>query len=1171
MKRYFFLIPYLLIHAITDLTAQFFPITGPIIVPGNSFYHNYIKTTIYLDEGGSNLIKTVRYYDGLGRLVQTVQQNTGAENNTQDRIYVREYDAFGRESKIWLPVYRTWNGISGMASSGMYYADDIATNTKSQYGNDAYAYSEPIYEASPLNRVVRQYGPGQAWRTADRFVKTDYLTNAASDCIYYYISGDVLAKNGYYATGTLYATKTTDEDGKASYEFKDKLGRTILERQTDGTENFDVYYVYDDFGNLRWTLPPMFESAASLSEGCENYGYYYKYDERNRCVEKKLPQAGSIYYVYDKADRLIFSQDGEQRSTNDWTFYKYDVFGRSILTGVWKNSGKTQADLNNSYKNTLVTETYSALGVYNYTWNSLPGVPSNTVLQVNYYDNYLFRTASARFNSLNFVYVTPQGFDDKRYGTDANDGKSKGLLTGTVSVMLDDPDMQIYSVFYYDNKGRVIQSVASNHLGGYEKEYVNYSFTGNPVRKQTIHTSSYLGGTAIMEIYTYSYDHVDRLTTTKYSLNYNMEFALSTLLYDNQGRIAGKNQSENVMTANYSYNIRNWLINTNVKYNMYNAVAFDEKIYYNESYIDNTPQYNGNISAVCWKHLSYGNFDKGYYYTYDGLNRLKKGQFFCNTITISNNAFTEEIGQYDKNGNIKKMKRYAKNKHPDDNGMLVDDLTLNYRGNQLADIADAVPASVSTIGFALPGNPPATPVVYNNNGAVKQNFYNGIAKITYNVLYLPEKIRFMYGHSIQYGYDAAGEKRKVIHRTVKSNLNIPLGTTDYTPNEADVQSTLTTDYCAGGHIVYENGTLKRILNPEGYAALQPNFTYRYFYYDKDHLGSNRGVFTATTTTLLNLDQEINFYPFGLPYVPSNPGDGTSYELQPYKFAGKEYDEMHGLNWYDFGARFYNGIVPMFMTPDPMAEKYPWISPYAYCANNPVRFVDPDGRDVKIYYEDENRKRQQMLYTANMKYEGNNAFVSASVNYLNSMYNNGGSDILDVLIGSKNSFNMMNQTPIDDKGNTLDALQFSEAVGGGGDIYAGLLTNSKYSNYRKVESVSHELFHGFQYEKGQGGTSIFNEVEANVYSSVIATNWANSTDYMGALSSNGLGNGTAAGDLYQTSFSSLINNGFSKDVFHNALKSFRAGSNSNASGGYNTYPLHRNQKYYLLNKYLPKLK
>jgi RHS repeat-associated protein len=70
--------------------------------------------------------------------------------------------------------------------------------------------------------------------------------------------------------------------------------------------------------------------------------------------------------------------------------------------------------------------------------------------------------------------------------------------------------------------------------------------------------------------------------------------------------------------------------------------------------------------------------------------------------------------------------------------------------------------------------------------------------------------------------------------------------------------------------------------------------------------------------------------------------------QPYKFGGKELDRMHGLNWHDFEARFLSNDIPVFPTPDLMARKYPWISPYAWCANNPMNRIDPTGlTDYKI--------------------------------------------------------------------------------------------------------------------------------------------------------------------------------------------------------------------------------
>jgi RHS repeat-associated protein len=71
--------------------------------------------------------------------------------------------------------------------------------------------------------------------------------------------------------------------------------------------------------------------------------------------------------------------------------------------------------------------------------------------------------------------------------------------------------------------------------------------------------------------------------------------------------------------------------------------------------------------------------------------------------------------------------------------------------------------------------------------------------------------------------------------------------------------------------------------------------------------------------------------------------GQQYYNSPYKFNGKELDEETGLYYY--GARYYDPKVSIWLSVDPLAEKYPNVSPYVYCLNNPVRFIDPDGREV----------------------------------------------------------------------------------------------------------------------------------------------------------------------------------------------------------------------------------
>jgi RHS repeat-associated protein len=75
-------------------------------------------------------------------------------------------------------------------------------------------------------------------------------------------------------------------------------------------------------------------------------------------------------------------------------------------------------------------------------------------------------------------------------------------------------------------------------------------------------------------------------------------------------------------------------------------------------------------------------------------------------------------------------------------------------------------------------------------------------------------------------------------------------------------------------------------------------------------------------------------------------------VQTHKFLGKELDRMYGLDWYDLGARRYDAAAETFWSMDPLAEQYYHISPYAYCAGDPVNMIDPDGKKPRIYIETE---------------------------------------------------------------------------------------------------------------------------------------------------------------------------------------------------------------------------
>jgi RHS repeat-associated protein len=147
----------------------------------------------------------------------------------------------------------------------------------------------------------------------------------------------------------------------------------------------------------------------------------------------------------------------------------------------------------------------------------------------------------------------------------------------------------------------------------------------------------------------------------------------------------------------------------------------------------------------------------------------------------------------------------------------------------------------------------------------------------------------------------------------------------------------TTDYV--GNKIYENGVLQKILTDNGYFDYSTN---KYYFYTRDHLGNNRIVADQSAAIV----QTNQYYPFGMSFP-----DGTGQDKQAYKFGGKELDMLNGSNLYDFVARGYDPAVGRFMTIDPLAEKYYSVSPYAYCLNNPVKYVDPDGREPDVYLFD----------------------------------------------------------------------------------------------------------------------------------------------------------------------------------------------------------------------------
>ncbi|ALM50537.1 hypothetical protein AMR72_17590 [Flavobacterium psychrophilum] len=531
----------------------------PFLAIGQSTTQNYIKTSIYKQptttSDASKANAGVIYYDGLGRPIQKVAGK--ASSLGTDLVTHIEYDSFGRESKSYLPFPNNGN---------LQYNPDALSNTLVFHGlageheTTNYPYSEKFFENSPLNRVVKQSAPGDAWKgnasdDLDNTIKFAYLSNTATEVkklkavsTWNVTTGlfDIsFVSDGNYSAGTLYKTITQDENKKATIylgilnnfktntveEFKDTDGRLLLKRTfvtlvngwVTSVQTINTYYVYDQYGNLTYVLPPI-ASGVFSDELC----YQYKYDGQNRLVEKKIPGKDWEYIVYDKMDRVVangpaYSPFGG--NSTGWSITKYDAFGRVAYTG-WLtaatfSSATRKAMQNNTFS--TVTRTTSSQTIDNIAVNYTTNFPTGiTLLSVNYYDSYGF----------------PGGPTAYPFGSISN---VKGLLVGNWTRVLTVAGEYLGNSSYtiYDYKSRPIKTYTKNYLGGFTQTDNSYDFAGKTLFSITAHKRL---NTSVQTTVRddYSYNPQDLLLSHTHKINSNPSELMSFNTYSYSGSLVSK-------------------------------------------------------------------------------------------------------------------------------------------------------------------------------------------------------------------------------------------------------------------------------------------------------------------------------------------------------------------------------------------------------------------------------------------------------------------------------------------------------------------------------------------------------------------------------------------------------------------------------------------------------
>lgn len=868
---------------------------------------NYIVQHIMRDSSATTCNETIRYYDGLGKLKSVIQRKITPEHKDLATYIV--YDSAGRENCVYLPFVSDKNGE--FLTQEESYA--LAVSSYS----DTAPYTTTEYEQSDLNRPIKTIGAGKDWHNNVKSQKTAYFTNIEGndslDCILYtapdtrYLSDTLysISMSGTYPSGRLYVTRIEDEDGNTVFSFKDMQDKTILTRKVlkDGnTRTYaDTYHIYDDCERLTATLSP--EASRQMKNGTSwssssailrEFANLYMYDRFGRCRAKRISGGDWTFYVHDRGDRPVFSQDGNMREQGLWHFTLYDDFDRECITGLCENSFDVAGNIIPDFLLRISrNNTTGTLKGYQVDTTSMT-VSSPSILTVNYYDDYAFMGSNDIPSEGNFGYESMTGYG-KRYSHSA-----KTFLTGSLSAVISTAEtgfpQYLITVNYYDEHGRIIQQKSSDQYNGCHKTYNAYDFRGNLIKSRVKYErligdedgiyTDYFYSTVSDEIFSYTYDNADRPVSVSLIHNGGEEKTLARYVYNELGRLVATEMLGNAVNVEYGYNIRGWT--TWICDNL----SFMQQIRYNNPVNGSTPCYNGNISETVWSAAldskSLGDIQRSYGFSYDSMNRLKSATY---QDSYSNTRNFGESYTYDLNCNITALQRYgmtlcANPPFSFSQFGLIDDLTFTRSGNRLKKVCDNA-EELSYYGAldVTDGADVDEEYSWDRNGNLTKNSNKGISSVEYNVLNLPSKVQFNNMHQIHYTYDAHGRKLGAQYILVTLNAvtpEFPL-IPDIDPIIPRSQSyhltvEMSRDY-VGNH-VYENDTLKRTITPVGF--LMNDTLYAYV---KDYRGNVRSVIDEFG----NVVETNHYYPYGGLMVDNlEPRES----VQPHKYEGKDIENLN---------------------------------------------------------------------------------------------------------------------------------------------------------------------------------------------------------------------------------------------------------------------------------------
>jgi RHS repeat-associated protein len=896
----------------------------------------------------------VSYFDQVGNL----EQRLGYRNSPlkKDIAFEKVYlDSLSRVIKTVLPVPLSTNTGANEISVN-YYADgfysDNATNEVLSFDN------------SKLSRPLVQVGAGAAWRSPTLKATNFAYESAGADIPVYEVNGaSGLTKTGVYSANSLYKNKVTDPQGNTQTEIKDLQGRVI---EKIGALGDTTHYVYDISHNLRAVIQPeAMKNASFTASDLEKGVFYTNYDTKNRPKEKYVPSGGWTRYIYDKLDRVVLEQHAEQALQNKWSFTKYDVLGRVIQRGELVNSG-TQSSLQSAFDG--VNTPYEIWQGTAYSSQSFP-ITYNAVDVKNelYYDQYAWVNSALAFNAslayhsqysnakglatgsyarspenVNQVFHTVLYYDNKGQVIQSQQTHHKGgsnlftkpiitnfqysfvgeVLAAKITYQVDGQStISTLTTNEYDHAGRLLKVYHGiNGIAPVEILRMTYDEIGRLSQKKILPNGSYyVGGTL---------DYINRPPSPNANIDDVAKKAVCLLpgTLINSSSVGHYSASINpnattgmpisgLQTMDYQWHIRGGLHGINldasgaVMPDSLQGDLFSFKLDYETGTPAAAGYYDGNIGKQTWRNVE-NNTKTGlraYTYGYDAGSRLTAADY----LGVSNENFSLPSINYDKNGNITKLRRYGKNGSAYG---AIDSLNYTYTGNRLLNVADVISGNEDVGDFRDVNNGSAD-YSYYADGSLKSDANKGISLITYDTfLKKVKQVDFSNGNYVKWFYDGSG--------TLYKRTNSLGDVWEYLPSG----------------LIFKNGVPYSLNIPDGRAVyVAGQWIYEFEY--RDHQNNLRVAFKADGNQLVQT-QTNETDPWGMVLKPLSTLAGSN--PQKFDFVNRERADDFGLNIMHLGARMYDPVVPRFWQTEPLTEGQENWSVYQYGYNNPIRFNDANG-------------------------------------------------------------------------------------------------------------------------------------------------------------------------------------------------------------------------------------